>query len=133
MKKSASKKKSSQKKSPAKVSDIVHSKLGSLSNLIKTFKGRAIAVRFGNSIAGRCQHDAETRVFLVRLLDAAAKDDVGKSVFASQELNLSILRFLLKDDFTAEEVPYLLQFICNYSSARHISDSFDAEIVLQFA
>ena len=115
-------------KSPSKSRDFVHSTHGSLAMLIESFKGRGFAARFGSNIASRCRPDSETREFLLRLLDANAKDDVGKSVFATSELTLPILRFLLKDDFTTEEVPYLQQLIWNYSSARHISDTFDAEI-----
>lgn len=121
-------KKSTRKPTASNTEDFVHSKLGSLSKLIKTFKNRGLAARFGSRISKECRPDAETREFLVRLLGAAAKDDVGKSLFATQELNLSILRFLLKDDFTSTEVPHLLQLICNYSSARNISDAYDAEI-----
>jgi hypothetical protein len=108
--------------------DVVHAKLGSLSKLIKGFKNRPLAARFASRIAKECQPDAGTREFLVRLLAAAAADELGKSRFATQDLNLAILRFLLKDDFTSHEVPHLLQFLNNYSSARHISDTYDAEI-----
>lgn len=121
-------KKSSLKRPAVKSNDFVHSKFGSLEKLIKTFKNRAAAGRFGSRIPQECQPDAETREFLLRLLDAAAKDDLSKSRFACQELNLSILRFVLKDDFTAGEIPCLLQLILLYSSVRHLSDSYDSEI-----
>ncbi len=121
-------KKSSQKKRPLKAKDFVHSKLGSLAKLIKSFKNSKIAAKFGDSISSQCQSDTETREFLLRLLDATTKDEAGKSVFATQELKLPILQFLLERDFTNEEAPYLQQLIWNYSSARHISDALDDEI-----
>lgn len=119
--------KSKSKPAASKSKDFVHSKLGSLSKLIKSFKNRGLAARFGNRVSKECQPDAETREFLVRLLDAAAKDEVNKAIFATQELNLGILRFLLKDDFTSHEVPYLLQLFCNFSSVRHVADVYEAE------
>lgn len=113
--------------------DCVHPRFGSLSKLIQSFTKPAIAARFGKSIADHGQPDAETREFLLRLLDASARDDVGKSTFANQELNLAILRYVLKQDFTAEEVPYLHQWILNYLSARAVSDVYEPEIDEIFA
>lgn len=113
--------------------DFVHSRFGSLSKLIESFTKPSIAASFGERIADRCQPDAETREFLVRLLDASARDDVGKSKFANQELNLAILRFVLKQDFTAQEVPYLHQLILNHLSTRAISDAYELEMDAFFA
>ncbi len=121
-------KKSSRKAVASKADDFVHSKLGSLAKLVGTFKNRSIAARFGSRISKVCQPDAQTREFLLRLFSIAARDGAGKQLFESHEFNLSILRFLLKDDFTENEVPHLAQFLCNYSSTRHVSDLYEEEI-----
>ncbi len=113
--------------------DFVHSRFGPLSKLIRSFTKPAIAARFGKSIDDHGQPDAETRELLLRLLDASARDDVGKSAFANQELNLAILRYVLKQDFTAQEVPYLHQLILNHLSTRAISDAYELEMDAFFA